>query len=390
MLHGHVDRLDLNGVAGWAADAEDPDRTVEVVVWIDGEVYETVRCENRRADLLQLGSYGDGLHGFKVTFPMTLDPAAAHMIEVRFQDSGAVVSNGSRMVQPAAQSLTPIVLTAAGRSGTTLLMARLSAVPEICVAGSAPFEIRQLSYYAVAQRILSEGDTLENSTHPDRLDGAGSQVGHNPFFSPGYVPLLGGKARLDEFLAQVVQPKTGLLFRDIIDRYYSAAALQLDKAGAKFFAEKSNNLDPRMRAFAYSIYPDLREIMLIRDPRDMVCSHKSYFSSSKEKAFQQMSHMTRTILQMTSAPAHNRLIVKYEDLVLEPAETDRRIAGFLGVGLIGDGSRTLEEKIFQRHATAESPAQSLGRWRREIEPDDQRLYNESWREYLERFGYGLV
>ena len=137
MRSGHVDAISRQSVSGWAADSERPAARLSVAVAVNGTPMGDVIADRPRADLAKLGRFGDGSHGFTFTFPQRLDPDQDHHVTVRYSEDGKLLPNGEhRLVSaraaalPAAGAgalLTPILVTAPGRSGTTLLMGLLAA-----------------------------------------------------------------------------------------------------------------------------------------------------------------------------------------------------------------------------------------------------------------------
>lgn len=391
MLSGYVERVDFDVIEGWAADSQEPNEAISVSIEIDGRERATISCNLYRVDLSEARLFGNGRHGFKFDLVPSLCTASAHAIVVRFQPSNVVLGNGCHFlpIKRRDNALTPILVTAAGRSGTTILMARLSCSPSICVADAIPFEVRHLAYYSLAHKVLSHRGTLHESTNPDKLEGSGLFIGHNPFFTENYVHAIGGEDATKTFVEEILRPKLEDASKDIILAYYAAVARANNRPAARFFAEKSNNLEPGMRAFARALFPELIEILLIRDPRDMFCSHISYFSSDRDKAFADISDLTQQMPRIIDSQTPNTLVLKYEDLIQQPEDTNSEIAKFLGIAPIGPRALAAEAAIFNGHGTAESPAASIGRWRRQMSANDKKRCNSTWREFLKRFDYAM-
>jgi hypothetical protein len=216
MRGGHVDSLSRRAVSGWAADPERPALRLTVSITVDGAHVADIVADRLRNDLASLGRFGDGRHGFVHNFPQPLAAERDHEVVVSFAEDGKPLPNGRHTLTgaqgalagqrqgggkgaargelpgavagraPRADSLTPILVTAPGRSGTTLLMGLLARAPEIVAAELVPYEVRLISYHAAAFQVLTASADLEHSTHPDRLEGDGFHVGFNPFHSPQY------------------------------------------------------------------------------------------------------------------------------------------------------------------------------------------------------------
>src|SRR5579872_2820293 len=135
MFTGHVDNIEHGLIEGWAIDTDGVNEHVEVMLFIDGHHHVTITCDAPRDDLKALGGYGEGNHGFHYAFPTPLPAHREHRIFVVFKNDGTLVPNGHKLLLSMARSslLQPILVTAPGRSGTTLLMSRLARAREVCI-----------------------------------------------------------------------------------------------------------------------------------------------------------------------------------------------------------------------------------------------------------------
>jgi hypothetical protein len=99
MLRGNVDKISRTEASGWAADTESPDAVVEVSIFIDGKKVAQIECSSARPDLLKLGGFGHGAHGFQFSFLEPLSNDADRKVAVRFSDSGKLLQNGNVLLQ---------------------------------------------------------------------------------------------------------------------------------------------------------------------------------------------------------------------------------------------------------------------------------------------------
>jgi hypothetical protein len=419
MRGGHVDSVTRSSVAGWAADSQHPDRRLELRIELDGREAGRVRAERPRADLAALGKYGDGAHGFQFSFPEELAAGRDYSISVRFDD-GRLLPNGVCVLQadgtraapppPKAPALptaaggkralpvvesgpvasandapAPILVTAPGRSGTTYLMSCLAASPQIVVAELVPYEVRLLSYYAAAFNVLTAPADLEKSTHPDRLEGDGFHIGFNPFTAGQYAQAFSSRSELDDFQDVYAPHRLGEAIADTVREYYRRLARDKAKQ-VTYFAEKNNNLHRPTRLFVRRVFRGVREIVIVRDPRDVLCSHMSYFSSSRDKAFHHLSHSNRQLLALQAEDRSDTCTIRYEDMIRGDSGTYNRLRQFLGAE-IGPIQSQAGSKIFSQHGTSESPEASIGRWREDLPAELRGLCRDQWGGFLERFGY---
>jgi hypothetical protein len=390
MFQGHADEVSKTHATGWAADTDRPDQFIDVVIYVDGQRHARIACDELRQDLKGHVGLGGAPHGFRFAFEPALPADLPQRVSIRFVDTGEVLPGGERIL-PALRpkhELRPLLVTAPGRSGTTFVMTRLMASRAITVAEVVPFEVRLLSYYATAYRILTnEGDL--KSTHPDMLEGDGYFVGFNPFNSPEYHQAFQTRGFPLDLFERYGPGEILDAFRKIIIEYYTRLAHDQSKDAARYFAEKTNNLDRNTRIFARRAFPGLHEIVLLRDPRDLVCSHMSYFKSSLEKAFADIRDACSTLIRIADEADESTMIVKYEDLLLGNPNTYDAISAFLHTPVSLKGNETLEQAIFQQHATSPSKAGSVGRSLRDLDHATRAKCNELMRDFCERFSYDL-
>jgi hypothetical protein len=386
---GYVDEIQRDYVAGWAFDTDSPDCSVDVLVFIDGHLHATAPCDAMREDLKALGGYGEGNHGFYCAFPEPLEDSREHRVVVVFKNNGCMVPNGHRLLPTVAArpEFQPVLITAPGRSGTTLLMSRLGLSPDICISDLPPFELRMLSYYATAYRVLTARADPMRSTNPDDIDGDGLFVGFNPFFSDDFEPAFSVKERFLSTFSGVIPDTLGKAFRRIIDEFYATLSKDQGKAGCRYFAEKANNTEPNVRQFARVAFGNVKELVLVRDPRDVYCSQMAYFRRDPDTSFAELSEACTNLIEIEKAALSDTMMVSYEAMLLDQAQTFGRVADFLGadIPMLADPDR--ESAIFSTHGTSEAPCTSIGRWQAQLTVDQKRRCNDEWGPFLDRFGY---
>ena len=286
------------------------------------------------------------------------------------------------------QGLAPILVTAPGRSGTTLLMGLLAKSPAIVAAELVPYELRLLSYYSAAFGVLTAPADLEKSTHPDRLEGDGFHIGFNPFHAQQYMPAFRDRAPLLDYFHTYAPERTRAFIRDMVTEYYTRLARDKAKPGARYFAEKGNNLHAPTREFTRALFPHMRELVIVRDPRDVLCSHMAYFSSPPEKAFSQLTHASRQLLAIREQARPDTHILKYEDMVAGDPACFAALSTFLDTQVEPEaGTRPAE--VFRRHGTSLSPEASVARWRTNLGDALRARCAQEWGPFLTIFGYAL-
>jgi len=409
MRSGHVDTATRFSVGGWAGDSTQPDLRVGLRVLVDGKGAGEITADRHRPDIAASGKFSDGRHGFLYSFKPPLSADANHTIEVRFADTDASLPNGIRRIDaeapasppprareeaPAAPQprsrdearMIPILVTAPGRSGTTLLMSSLAASPAIVAAELVPYELRLLSYYAAAFNVLTSAANLERSTHPDRLEGDGFHVGFNPFNSDQYAQAFRTASSLRDYRANYVPARVASAMRDIVEEHYLRLAADRGKTQVRYFAEKGNNMHQPTREFVRRSFPEIKEIVIVRDPRDVLCSHMSYFSSEIERAFGHLSHASKQLMGIAREKRNDVCIIHYEDMLFGKPRCFDKLSAFLGTEVALPAAER-GSAMFTRHATSDTPSASVGRWHEQLPAEYQARCNKEWGDFLKHFGY---
>lgn len=385
MLVGYVGRIDLHGVTGWAADTEHPNSIIEVLIYVDGVRVAKVACSDFRQDLRTLQIYGNGCHGFAHSFSEPLPPRLIDRVTVRFLTTGHILPKGEAQLSKR-EDLSAIMITAPGRSGTTLMMSHLARSPQVCIAETPPFEVRLISYWATVVSTLTNPADYERSTHPDRLEGDGWRIGSNPFSHSSFAGAFHSQELATEYFYSYCPAQLRDLARKLIVEYYLRLRDDQNKITAPLFAEKCNNLHRPTRRFARQIFPDLKEILLIRDPRDLLCSQLAYFRESTDKLIPHVTHAVQQIMAIAGERSTQVKAIKYEELVRQPERTLSELAQWIGIGF--QPLRDMRSAdVFKAHATSGSPEASIGRWKIDLPPTLRDACSPIWEEFLQQFSY---
>ena len=187
---------------------------------------------------------------------------------------------------------------------------------------------------------------------------------------------------------------------DIVDDTY----LQL-RPGASFFAEKfriESRHAARTQATTLATWPGSRQVILVRDPRDLLCSRLSFNRQRSEASFDLdltddavtgaptiVHHLQLAARQLEAFP--DALLVRYEDLVERPVATATRIFSELE---LDHGFATVQRAVAHavtsrsdQHVTTVSAAASIGRWRDELPFEAARHLVDELTDELALFGY---
>jgi hypothetical protein len=291
--------------------------------------------------------------------------------------------------------LRPLMVVSMGRMGTTWFLRLLSKHPGVLVPDKYPHEFQQARYWLEMHRFLrAPGETGVLAAPPPGL-------GWLPFgprqWDLQHFPAL--RWWLDHGFGEGV-----LAFcRQTIETFYRRTAEDQDRPEAVYFAEKSNpDLFDRLIRPAY---PEARQVVLIRDFRDMVCSARSFnakrgwLSFRRNEATSDDEHVRLLAQDGCRLLEHWRrfhetaLMVRYEDLITRPAASLRQVFDYLALdadtALLARILREASEDTpdMQYHRTSESAARSIGRWRRDLEPALRALCQQEFGAALAGFGY---
>jgi hypothetical protein len=176
------------------------------------------------------------------------------------------------------------------------------------------------------------------------------------------------------------------------------------RAGRPRFIAQKMLISP-VRYFVRNIYADCREIILVRDFRDVWLSARSFnrkrgvLSFSRDKFADDLAWlrgMAFTARQIRLAHANSgprAQLVKYEDLIADPRQTLEGILRALGVdsspdrvsAIFDDAARRENGKTLS-HRTSLTHSAS-GRWQNEMTPEERTVAADALGAELRYFGY---
>jgi hypothetical protein len=392
MLTGYVDEVCRQYIVGWAFDSDRPIERVELVVLIGGEEHGRAIADRARPDLLELGTYGDGNHGFVYRFEKPLSLIGTYEIIVKVAGGAALLPGAITIQKEAIESqddLPPILVTSTGRSGTSLMMRRLAQDKSIVVAGHFPYEIKLLTYYAHAFEVLTAPGNHQKSVDPNLIFDDPYHIGLNPFNHQDFADTFPRPKMIHEFFEKYSAPVVASAFKQTVSKFYERVSLTQSKYAARSFAEKCDVFNPT-RDFTRGIYGKIREIVLVRDPRDIFCSYRAFWSTPAEQSMQILRSVRNKMMDFKRESNNDSLFVRYEDLVQVPNDVLVRISEFLDLGHVISVDQERERADFEIHATSSDSSASIGRWRKELVPSELQEFNTDFGEFFEAFGYDIA
>lgn len=314
---------------------------------------------------------------------------------------------GRRPPTPAVDSRRqPLMLTSIGRCGTSWTMRLLSEHPGIVAVKQHPYEVRPSVYWMHVMKVLCDPADHERSTVPDGFENTLTHVGQNPYAHPRYLASFHEPERIRAAFGTGVQDEVRRFCARAIDGLYDSIARDQGNPDARYFAEKQ--LPSHIQWLFWDVYPEPREIILVRDFRDVICSARSFNAKRNIVAFgrekagddeQWIRNMAdRGVRRLATAwrrrgdRAH---LLKYEDLIERPAETLADVFRYLDLDASEGSVRGVLERAgadtaeARHHRTSSDPRASVSRWRGELTGRLLDVANEAMGPALAEFGYAV-
>jgi len=390
-------------IRGWAAAVAD--RVVAVEVGDGLRVILRAGVLSRRPDVVVTHpgapdecGFNFGVQSLELPHTFELELWAVTKSGAR-HPLGKIRGRRESLPQNESLQLAPVLITTIGRSGSKWLTTLLGCHPDIVAFEPLVYEPRVATYWLSVFRALSTPYSYLRQIHADNLgerrwwlgDGAGDLPTPPP---PGSLDWLGGGGVMR--LARMCQ--------GAIDAFYRHTAAANDKPEARYFVEKFT-VHPQLLNLATELFPQAREIILVRDLRDWLSSVLSWNALHDQNGFGREEGMSDAVYLQERARMHAEAllarsrerqgaahVVRYEDLITAPEQTLGDLLGFLGLGagpaparLVEDASR--DHELMDPHRTVADPQASIGRWRRDLAPELAELATDALGPALRGFGY---
>jgi GT2 family glycosyltransferase len=334
--------------------------------------------------------------GLPLAFDVTL---RAHLQDGTWTDFAVIRGRRRTVTSLETPHRSPVLITTCGRTGSSLLVRLLAEHPAVVTWRPSEYEPRVASYWALVLGTLSEPSSYLQSLAMRRTD-ARWWLGNGP--SPLVdVP----DSSIRDLLGMGNVEALGNFCRGRVDAFYERVATLQERSQSRWFVEKCSS-DYWTRAFLFELYPDAREIVLVRDFRDVICSmfafeqrgHRGAFGrnlvASDEEFVARIGAAAGELLAAYRERAGESLLLRYEDLIRSPDEALREVLGYLGLETDPETIRRMLDLAgeaprpdLREHMTSSSVAASIGRWRQDLDARMQEACRAAFERILPEFGY---
>jgi hypothetical protein len=192
--------------------------------------------------------------------------------------------------------------------------------------------------------------------------------------------------------------------RQIDGLYRHLSAAQRRERTPRYFVEK---YVPRIeRMTLRNLCPKAKEIVLVRDPRDVICSALAFnkkrgYQSFGREAVQSDEEYVRwfrgsveALANLLDSPVRPAHLLRYEELIRSPREGLKALFQFLELDFsdatIDHILQERSEEVLKDHRTTATPQDSIGRWEADFTPEMKAAAREALDPLLLRLGYAAT
>jgi hypothetical protein len=387
---------------GWALAASGPVEKVEVLQ--EGRVVGEAEVGEVRADIA--AAFPDVPHGERCGFRVpisALDLRQEFDLEVIARGPGDLRARvaglaGARATLPAggADLIQPLMVNTIGRSGSTWLVWLLSCLSEAVAFNPWARDARVGTYWTSVLQALSRPQSYLAQLVPGPLERRNWWM-DRPDLRFG----VGGDSELEAWLGSEAIESLVEHCRTRVDAFY--ARLGADGERPRYFVEKylPYQLTPDLLA---EMYPGAREVILVRDFRDMLCSVIAFNRKRGYEAFGRadvgsdaeyvettVANSARRLARRLRERGEEAHLVRYEDLFREPATLLTGMMRYLGLDagedVVAAVLERAEAESLDEHRTTGKVSESIDRWKRDLSPELAQVCAEVLDPVLTEFGY---
>lgn len=270
------------------------------------------------------------------------------------------------------------------RSGTTLLQLVLSAHPEITVTPEAQFPNALSNQDWAPDKPLGveELAVVSEALLQDR------KLSEWPGFN------------VEAFVSRELEGDPRRI-GEVLDSIFLEYA-RVNGTGTGYIGNKKGLYSNKKRAlWIKGIFPECRLVFIVRDPRDAVRSALLNLRAPRlERATKICARRGRHYHALVEMFPDDVIVIRYEDLVTEPAETCLRLCDFLEVAydeqMLAYHRRNREgqlllrsTKVIHHNTTTPFNPELIAQWRRDesLSAEDVEYIEREMEDFMEWFGY---
>jgi sulfotransferase family protein len=292
----------------------------------------------------------------------------------------------------------PLVVSSLGRSGSTAVTRMLEALPSVISYGTYRREPSVAAYWMGVLTALAEPASYRSQMIQAVTLGnwwLGGEVAPQPFDPEPVQQLIGVDAIRS--LAAFCGSR--------IAAFYEPLAEDHGGAEGRYFIEKYP--PARVPEVMWDLYPGAREIIVIRDFRDMAASMLAFGSKkgpirtdfgrhadrSDADFIRRLGETVSVLDGYRQQRRDNALVLRYEDLVQRPEEVIPALLRYLNLEASREHVTSVHEAFLARsemadaHRTTTDLEASIGRWQRDFDADVRDVCQEAFGPALAAFGY---
>ena len=296
--------------------------------------------------------------------------------------------------------INPLLLSFYSRSGSTLVMKILAQHPEITGYTRGTHEAHFIRYFSSLYDMI-KASHIYSGDHSD-----GTLLKRLEVLSQHYRPdsVLPKPVEFSQYLDLGV---FRAYFSGFLTDFLPEMLADMEVPGlhsAKYYIEKHMDGAPfGWTRSMLELFPDMKVVMLFRDPRDVLVSFKAFRKrepindlkgGGPAGQVENIMHHYAGRMKLYDEFQDRVFILRYEDLMQKPEEVLVPMLDFLGLAtgreILDEMLQPLQDRDLQsrRHITAASKTNSIGRWRQEMPSTTSKLF-ETHAGIITRLGYPL-
>jgi hypothetical protein len=349
--------------------------------------------------------------GFRATIgTLRLPPEFELLIRAPFEDGGAadvamLRGRRARLRLDREPRIQPLIITAFGRSGTTAVTRMLESLPSVVAYETYRREPSVAVYWMEVLTALAEPGSYRRQIMHART--AADVAKRGPWWLGSEMhALLRDDALYDEPVQRLIGvagvQSLAAFCESRISAFYEWIATERRGTRAEYFVEKCQ--PGTVPQVLWDVYPGAREVILVRDFRDMAASmlafgakrNRPFFGRGDDKSdaefIQRIGRAVSGLVSYRQSGLGRSFLLRYEDLILRPDDVLPALLRYLNVEASEQNVTTLHQAFLARSETTEAHRTagleaSIGRWQRDFDAELRSVCEQAFGPALKAFGY---